>query len=142
MAPQAVVEPRTALGARLFPHRREFFLRGVAAIGLAAGKQLLRNFAVARGPAELVDDLAVPIEPEPFQPVPKGVNRFLGRSLPVGVLDAQQHLAAAPARVEPVEQRRAGSSDVEEACRRGGKAGDDGISHYRSGYRSGSRIKR
>ncbi len=36
VAPQAVIEARAALGARLFPHRREFLRRGVAAIGLAA----------------------------------------------------------------------------------------------------------
>ena len=133
IAPQAVIEARAALGARFLAHRRKFLRRRIAAIGLAAGQQLLGNLAVACGPVELVDDLAIPIEPEPFQPVQNGVDGFPGRSLPVGVLDAQQHLAAAPARVKPVEQRRAGSSDVEKACRRGSKAGDDGIGHEGSG---------
>src|ERR1700730_214763 len=35
IAPHAVVEPRAALGAGLFAHRRELFRRGVAAIGPA-----------------------------------------------------------------------------------------------------------
>jgi hypothetical protein len=57
-----------ALGARLLAHRGELLRRGVAAIGLAAGEQLLGDLAVARGAAELVDDLAVPIEPSHFSP--------------------------------------------------------------------------
>ncbi|KAH2811746.1 hypothetical protein KXV85_005260, partial [Aspergillus fumigatus] len=40
-----------------------------------------------------------------------------------------QHLAAVLPGVEPVEQRGAGTSDVEEAGRRGRKAGDDGRGH-------------
>src|SRR5713226_1379231 len=91
---------------------------------------------MACGPAELVDDLAVPIELEPFKAVQDGRDGRFGRSLPIGVLDTQQHLAAVLARIEPVEQRRAGSPDVEEAGRRGGKARDDGISHYRGGSRT------
>jgi hypothetical protein len=94
---------------------------------------LFRDFAVARGPGELVDDLAVPIEPEPFQAIENGRDRRLGRSLAVGVLDAQQHLAAVLPGVEPVEQRGAAAPDVEKAGGRGGKARDDGIGHYRSG---------
>ena len=133
VAPQAVVEPGAALGARLLAHRREFLRRGVAAIGLAGGQQCFGDLAVPRGAAELVDDVAVPIEPEPFQPVQNGVDRGLGRALAVGVLDPQQHLAAAPARIKPVEQRRAGASDMEKAGRRGGKTGDDGIGHEASG---------
>ena len=55
----------------------------------------------------------------------------LRRALAVGVLDPQQHLAAAAARVEPVEQRGAGAADVEEAGRGGGEAGDD-LGHDRA----------
>ena len=133
VAPQAVIKAGAALGAGFLAHRREFLRRRIAAIGVAAGQQCFGNFAVPRGTVELVDDLAIVVEPEPFQPVQNGVDGFPGRSLPVGVLDAQQHLAAAPARVKPVEQRRAGSSDVEKACRRGSKTGDDGIGHEGSG---------
>src|ERR1019366_8533742 len=78
VAPQAVVEACTALGAGLLAHRREFLRRGVAAIGLAAGQQRFRNLAVARGAAELVNDLAVPIEFEPFQAVEDGGDGRFG----------------------------------------------------------------
>jgi hypothetical protein len=44
-----------------------------------------------------------------------------GRALAVGVLDAQQELAAGVAGVEPVEQRRARAADMQEAGGRGGK---------------------
>jgi hypothetical protein len=129
VSPQPVIETGAALGARFLAHIIELIRGGIAAVGLAAGEQLFRHLAVARGPGELVDDLAVPIELEPFQAVQDGVDRLLGRSLPVGVLDPQQHLAAELAGVEPVEQRRAGSPDMEKAGRRGGKAGDDWSGH-------------
>ena len=129
VAPQAVIEAGAALGARLLAHRRQFLRRGVAAIGPAAGEQGFGDLAVAGGAAELVDDVAVPIELQPLQAVEDRGNRRLGRPLAVGILDPQQHLAAVLLGVEPVEQRGAGASDVEEAGRRGGKAGDDGIGH-------------
>ena len=125
VAPHAVIEAGAALGARLLAHLVELFRRGVAVIGLALGQELLGDLAVARGAAELVDDVAVPIELQPFQPVQDGVDRLLGGALAVGVLDPEQHLAAAAAGIEPVEQRGAGASDMEEAGRRGGEAGDD-----------------
>ena len=62
VAPQPVIEAGAALGARLLAHRGQFLRGGVAAVGLAAGEQLLGDLAVARGAAELVDDVAVPIE--------------------------------------------------------------------------------
>ena len=133
VAPQPVIEPGTALGAGLLAHRGQFLRRRVTVIGFAAGEQLLGDLAVARGAAELVDDVAVPIEPEPFQPVQDRGDGRLGRSLPIGVLDPEQHLAAALFGVQPVEQRGAGASDMEKAGGRGRKARDDGISHDRSG---------
>ena len=49
-----------------------------------------------------------------------------GRARAVGVLDAQQELAAVVAGEQPVEQRGARAADMQEAGRRGGEAGDDG----------------
>lgn len=129
VAPQAVVEAGTALGACLLAHRGHFLQRRIAAIGLAFGKQLLGDLAVARGAAELVDDVAVPIEPEPVEPVEDGVDRRLGRAFAVGVLDPQQHLATTAACIEPVEQRGARASNMEEAGGRRGKARNDGFVH-------------
>jgi hypothetical protein len=94
---------------------------------------LLGDLAVAGGAAELVDDVAVPIELQPFQPVEDRGNGRLGRALAVGILDPQQHLAAGLLGIEPVEQRGTGSPDVEEAGGRGGKACDDGRGHLPGG---------
>ena len=95
-------------------------------IGVAGGEQALGDLAVPLGAGELVDDVAVPVEAEPAQPVEDRVDRRLGRALAVGVLDAQQHLAAEAAGIEPVEQGRARAADMEEAGGRGREAGDDG----------------
>ena len=81
---------------------------------------------MAVGALKLADRLAVPIETEPFEPVENRVHRALRRPFPVGVFDAQQERAAEALGVEPVEQRRARASDMQEAGRRGREAGDDG----------------
>ena len=69
--------------------------------------------------------LAVPIEPKPAQAVEDRLHRLRRRAFAVGVLDAQQELAADVLGVEPVEQRRARAADVQEAGRGGGETGDD-----------------
>ena len=51
---------------------------------------------MARGLAELIDGLAVPIEAEPGQAIEDGVDRRLRRAFAIGVLDPQQHSSAAP----------------------------------------------
>ena len=117
VTPHSIIEAGAALGASLLAHRGEFLGAGVAAIGLAGSEQLLGHLAVAGGAAELVGDVAVPIELEPLQAIEDRRDRRLGRALAVGVLDPQQHLAPALFGVEPVEQRGAGASDVEEAGR-------------------------
>ena len=129
VAPQAVVKTGAALGAGFLAHRRELFGRGVTIIGLAGRQQAFGDLAMTACAAELVDDLAVPIELEPFEAIQDRGNRCVGRSLPVGILDPEQHLAAVLARIEPVEQGRAGSSDMEKTGRRGGKARNDGCGH-------------
>src|SRR5207237_10097675 len=68
VAPHAVIEPGAAFGARLLAHRRQLFRRRVTAIGLAAGEQLLRHPAVARGPADTADDVPSPTDRRPFRP--------------------------------------------------------------------------
>ena len=52
-----------------------------------------------------------------------------GRAFSIRILDAQQHLAAEPARVQPVEQRRAGPPDMQETGGRGGETRYDGVGH-------------
>ena len=80
VAPAPVVAHRPAFGARLLAHLLEFLRARVAAIGAARGEQLLGDLAMARGARELLIDLAVPIEPEPVQPVDDRVDRRLGSS--------------------------------------------------------------
>src|SRR5579862_2671753 len=87
---------------------------------------------MTRSARRLVDDLAVPFEAEPGEPVDDRGDRLGGRAHPVGILDAQQELAVATravklvvAREEPVEEGGAGAADMEEAGRRGGETDDD-----------------
>src|SRR5947209_2238956 len=79
---------------------------------------------------ELMHRLAVPFEAEPCQAIEDRGDRLVGRARAVGVLDAQQEFAATPARIKPVEQCGARAADVQEAGRRGRKAGDDLIRHW------------
>src|SRR4029077_17220530 len=88
---------------------------------------------MALGALKLADRLAVPIEPEPFEPVENRVYCGLGRTFAVGVFDAQQELAAEALGVEPVEQSRARPADMQEACRRRRETGDYGGHENRSG---------
>jgi hypothetical protein len=69
----------------------------------------------------LEDDLFVPVEPEPAQPLEDGARGLVGGAGLVGVLDAEQELAAELAGEEPVEERGAGAADVEVAGGRGGE---------------------
>ena len=110
---------------RLLALRGELLLGHVAAIGVAALEQLVRDLGVARPELRLVIFVPVPIEAEPAHPVEDRVDRLLGRARLVGVLDPQQELAAVVAGEQPVEQGGARAADVQEAGRRGREAGDD-----------------
>ena len=76
---------------------------------------------MARGARELIDGVAVPIEPEPGEPVEDRGDRGVGGTFAVGVLDAQQHLPAGVAGIEPVEQRRAAAADMQKSGGEGAK---------------------
>src|SRR3546814_7994473 len=69
--------------------------------------------------------VAIPVEPEPAHPVEDRVDRGLGGAGAVGILDAQQEIAAVVAREQPVEQRGARAADLEETRRRRREARDD-----------------
>jgi hypothetical protein len=90
---------------------------------------LVRDFTVTRGAVELMHDLAVPMKLEPLEPVDNRVNRGLGRSLAIGVLDTQQHAPAVFSCVEPIEQSGPRAADVEETGWRGGEACNDVLRH-------------
>ncbi len=103
--------------------------RGNLLVALAA-LPLEQGLAV---PVQAVPVQAVPVQAEPGEAVDDGVDGLLRRALAVGVLDAQQELPAAVARQQPVEQRGAGPTDMQEAGRRGGETGHEGavLAHCR-----------
>ena len=61
----------------------------------------------------------VPVESEPAQAVQDAVDQFGAVAIHVGVFDSQNEGAAQVAGKEPVEQRRAGATDMQIAGRRG-----------------------
>ena len=137
VAPPAVIARRAAFGLRGRAHLLEFFGARVAAIGAPLAEHLLDRLAVAFGARELEGRLAVPVEAEPLQPVEDRVDRRVSRAGAVGVLDAQQHLAAEALGEQPVEQRGARPPDVQKAGRRRRETGDDGFGHRRTVSRIG-----
>src|SRR5436190_24176940 len=68
----------------------------------------------------------VPVEAEPAQ-IPQNARfRLDGRALGVGVLDAEDECAAAPAREQPVEEGRTHAADVQMT----GGAWSEAYAHY------------
>jgi hypothetical protein len=68
----------------------------------------------------------VPVELQPFQGLQDRFDRFGRRSLPVGILDAEDKLAPMVAGKKVVEQSRACTSDVEVPGRAGSETGPNG----------------
>ena len=126
IAPAAVIAHRLAGSLLGCAHLVEFLGRAVAVVGVAAGQHLVGHLGVPGGAGELVGDVAIPLQAEPRQAVEDRGDGGLGRARAIGVLDAQQELAAGVLGIEPVEQGGARAADVQEAGRRGGEAGNDG----------------
>ena len=126
VAPTPVVADGLAGGFLGRAHLLEFLRRGVAIVGVADSEHPVRHLGVPRGAGKLEDDIAIPLHTEPGQAVDDGFDGRLGRTGAVGILDAQQELAAGVASIEPVKERGARTADMQEAGRRGGEAGDDG----------------
>ena len=99
--------------------------RAVAAVGGTRGEHAVDDLGVALEALRLVVGTLVVVELQPRHAVENGVDRLLGRTLPVGVLDAQHEAAAVTTRVEPAEQRRACATDVQIPRRTRGKTGTD-----------------
>ncbi len=122
--PPPVVPHGLALGALPGADFLKLGGSGVTAVGLAGREQLISDFAVPRRARKLVHRLAVPVQPQPRHAVQNGGDGLRRGALAVGVFDAQQELSAGLLGIEPVEQRRAGSSDVKIAGGRGRKPQD------------------
>ena len=115
-----------ALGARHLALLLQFLDRHVVAVSASARQQLHRDGAVPIGAGMLEDGRLVGLEPKPRHAFEDRLHRVCRRALAVGVLDADQELAAHAARVQPVEKRGAGCAYVHHPGWRRGDAGDDG----------------
>src|SRR5690606_11072799 len=125
-----VVARLEACGHRPLAHRLELFLGLVGVVRVARGDELLGDLAVTVQALGLIDRALVVVEPEPAHRLEDGVDRRLRAALAVGVLDAQDELAAAPARHQPAVRGGAGPADLPVAGGAGGEAGAaGGIGH-------------
>src|SRR6185436_19856189 len=88
-----------------------------APVGVPGGEQPLRLLAIDRRALALKERALVPGQPEPLHRLENRPRRLRRRALLVGVLDAQDELAAVVASVEPVEESRARPTDVEKTGR-------------------------
>src|SRR5439155_1796259 len=92
----------------------------VLVVPLALEVRLVRAEAVA---ARILRRPLVPVDAEPVKPVEYRLDRLGPIPHLVGVVDAEDELAAVPPGVEPVETRRADAADVQVAGRARGEAG-------------------
>jgi hypothetical protein len=134
VAPATVVAHRQAGLLLRRPHLLELLGRGVAMVGLAHRQHLPGDLGVPRGALELIGDLAIPVEAEPRQSVEDRLDRGLSGARAIGVLDAQQILAAMVLGEQPIEEGGTGAADMKIAGRRGGETGDDGHGFWGSGH--------
>ena len=125
VAPGRAEEGRAAGGAGLFAEGLDFGLGGKALVGAARGEHRAGDLGMAGGAVELAERFAIPVEPEPGEPVKDRLAVFGGGAGAVCILDPQEEPPAAAARKKPVEERGARAADMQRAGRRGGKAGDD-----------------
>ena len=125
IAPGAVISHGSFFGLCPFAHFRQFFRRAVAAIGVTPLEQFLDNGDMTVALRKLVDGVLVGAQPQPLQAAENGIDGFRRRSLAVRVLDPQQVFAARVAGIQPVEQRRAGTADMEKARRGRGETCHD-----------------
>ena len=89
-------------------------------------QQLLDDFAVTVKTLCLVERTFIVIQSQPVHTVKNRLHGFFGRTLPVGVFNAQNKLAAVFAGKQPGKQRGTGTTDMQVTGGTGGKAGADG----------------
>ncbi len=93
----------------------------------AALQKLIGDLAVPVGARELRYGFSVPLKAEPFHAIQDRRDRLLVIAFAVGVLDAQQELAASTPGVEPIEEGRARAADMQVTGRRRRKSNDGRI---------------
>ena len=114
-APAAVVARLLLARLLLGAHGVELFLAGVAVVGGAGRQHLPDDLGIAVETLGLVDLVEVALQPQPGHALEDRIDGFLRAALAVGVLDAQQKLAAEALGIEVGEQRGARATDVQEA---------------------------
>jgi hypothetical protein len=125
IAPWRADSQRLLRGLRLGTHAVQLVLRQVATISVAGLDHLTCHFGMALRPRELIHFLAIPIKAEPAHPVDDSVDRRLGRTGAVGVLDPQPERAAVMACEQQVEQGGTGAAEMQKARGRWRKTGND-----------------
>src|SRR4029079_13896238 len=100
--------------------------RTLVLVGRALVDETPRLLLRALHDVQMEGRLAVPPDAEPAKRPPDLVDGLLDLAVCVGVLDAQEALAAAPAREEPVEEERPDPADVQKTRRRRRHADSDG----------------
>ena len=147
-------EKKTRLSHRLFAsfftcvrlHLRDLLVGAEAGVGLPVSHQLVHvlpvqgralGLAVRAVRATFIGAL-VPLDAHPGEVTQHRVLRLLGRAGGVGVLDAEDELAADVLGEEVVEERGAGAPDVE-VSRGGGGEADAGLGVEFLGEEVGSR---
>src|SRR3990167_7043183 len=101
----------------------------IAGIGLPCGEKFLDLLFVKRVSLGLIEWALVPVELQPFQGLQDRFDRFGRRSFAVGILDAEDKLAAMVAGEKIVEQSRARTSNVEVPGGAGGESSAHGCHH-------------
>ena len=117
-----VVEPRAAGALLSALAEGQFLRRAKAAVGVSALDQACGEHPVSIQPLGLKIWALIPVQTKPAHPLEDAVHHFLRGTGQIGILDAQDKLPADVTGKQPVEQRRAGSADMEIAGRTGSKA--------------------
>ena len=126
VAPAAVI-PRFLPARRLARAQLcQFLLGAIAAVGMAARQHVFDHFLVSIEALGLIERALIMLEPRPFHPIENLLDRLVCRTLEIGILDAQHELAGVPARIQPAEERRAQSSDMQESSGARCESGADG----------------
>ena len=120
-AAPVVAEPHTrSLGLR--PLRIQLLPGTEAAIGLPLSQEALRIGLMPGRVLSLEKRPFIPGDSEPAQSIQNDFGMLLGATLAVGVLDPEHVSTAGMPGIEPVEERRACSPDVEVSGGRWGEA--------------------
>ena len=119
--PAAAVDEPLLAALRRLALGLDFLGGRIVAVCESAGKQPVHRLPVARLPRRLEVRRVravhlralVPVEPEPAEPVEDRLQCLPDVAPLVGVVDAQNELAAVPARVQPIEQGGPHAADVQ-----------------------------